>query len=53
MAKRLQAIRGMNDILPSDTSLWQHVERRLLDTLASYGYQEIRFTDRIPSLGGT
>src|SRR3990167_3082282 len=43
MPELIQAIRGMNDILPPATYLWQHVERILRNTLQSYGYQEIRF----------
>jgi histidyl-tRNA synthetase len=42
VANTIQAIRGMNDILPSETYLWQHVETILRATLQSYGYQEIR-----------
>jgi len=38
----IKAIRGMNDILPSQTKVWQNLESVLRDTLASYGYQEIR-----------
>jgi histidyl-tRNA synthetase len=38
----IQAIRGMNDIPPSETHLWQHVESLLREVLHSYGYQEIR-----------
>lgn len=41
--EKIQAIRGMNDILPSDINFWQQVERNLTDTLSRYGYQEIRF----------
>ncbi|MEE8379594.1 MAG: histidine--tRNA ligase [Gammaproteobacteria bacterium] len=44
MAKpTLQAVRGMNDLLPADTGLWQYLERQLGDLLATYGYKEIRF----------
>ena len=43
MAKQIQAVRGMNDCLPGDTQVWQKVEAVLRDTVASYGYQEIRF----------
>lgn len=43
MSKPIQAIRGMNDCLPQDTGLWQYVEHVLRDTVASYGYSEIRF----------
>lgn len=42
MAKSFQAIRGMNDILPSESSLWQHLEATVRDVLAAYGYHEIR-----------
>jgi histidyl-tRNA synthetase len=42
VANLIQAIRGMNDILPIDTTLWQHVEYILQQILHSYGYQEIR-----------
>lgn len=42
MIKPIQAIRGMNDCLPTDTPLWQWVENQIRTTLASYGYQEIR-----------
>jgi histidyl-tRNA synthetase len=38
----VQAVRGMNDVLPEDVPCWQFVEgaaRRLFD---AYGYQEIR-----------
>ncbi|MBZ9611395.1 histidine--tRNA ligase [Rheinheimera maricola] len=43
MSKQIQAIRGMNDCLPQDTPVWQHVEQILRHTVASYGYSEIRF----------
>lgn len=33
----------MNDCLPQDSGLWQYVEQVLRDTVASYGYSEIRF----------
>ncbi|WP_312055090.1 histidine--tRNA ligase [Pantoea brenneri] len=42
MAKNIQAIRGMNDYLPADTAIWQRIEGVLKQTLASYGYSEIR-----------
>ncbi|QLB12650.1 histidyl-tRNA synthetase [Bisgaardia hudsonensis] len=42
MARTIQAIRGMNDCLPSETPLWQWVENKIRQTLASYGYSEIR-----------
>jgi len=42
VAKTLQAIRGMNDCLPAQTGIWQYVEQILRNTVAQYGYQEIR-----------
>lgn len=42
MAKTIQAIRGMNDCLPTETPLWQWVETKVRNLLASYGYAEIR-----------
>ena len=42
MSKQIQAIRGMNDCLPEMTGLWQWAEQILRDTVASFGYQEIR-----------
>lgn len=37
-----QAIRGMNDLLPEQTPVWQHLEQCVADVLAAYGYGEIR-----------
>ncbi|MEP0356221.1 histidine--tRNA ligase [Paraglaciecola sp.] len=42
MSKQIQAIRGMNDCLPTDTGLWQFVESTIRQVVASYGYNEIR-----------
>ncbi len=42
MAKNIQAIRGMRDILPDQTPLWQLLEGRVREVLAAYGYSEIR-----------
>ena len=42
MAKTIQAIRGMNDCLPTETSLWQWVEQKVRSVLQAYGYSEIR-----------
>lgn len=43
MSKDIQAIRGMNDCLPTDTPLWQYVEQVIRQTARSYGFDEIRF----------
>jgi histidyl-tRNA synthetase len=40
--KAVQAVRGMNDILPEGTAAWQYLEDLVRDLLRSYGYQEIR-----------
>lgn len=42
MTEKIQAIRGMHDILPDQTPRWQHVEAVLRAVVAAYGYQEIR-----------
>mgnify|MGYP003392644613 CR=1 FL=1 len=42
MANNIQAIRGMHDVLPGQTPLWQHAEQTLRDVLGAYGYSEIR-----------
>ncbi len=42
MAKNIQAIRGMRDILPEQTPLWQLLQGRVKSTLEQYGYREIR-----------
>jgi len=42
MSNTLQAIRGMNDILPEQTPVWQFVENTLRDVLQNYGFREIR-----------
>ena len=41
--KKLQAIRGMNDLLPGNSTVWQYLESTAASVVASYGYQEIRF----------
>ncbi len=43
MSERIQAIRGMNDILPDSTLMWRYVEQNFVDCLSRYGYREIRF----------
>jgi len=40
--KTLQAVRGMNDILPDETGLWLWFEETIRDWLHSYGYRNIR-----------
>jgi len=38
----IQAIRGMHDVLPEQTPLWQYAEKIIRDVFANYGYSEIR-----------
>jgi histidyl-tRNA synthetase len=42
MKSTLQAVRGMNDVLPSVSHVWQSFEETVRQWLASYGYREIR-----------
>lgn len=42
MSKSLQAIRGMNDILPEQTPLWRYFENSVAGLLDGYGYRQIR-----------
>lgn len=42
MSKNLQAIRGMNDILPEQTPLWRYLEDCVARLLDGYGYRQIR-----------
>lgn len=43
MSKVIQAIRGMNDITPGISAVWQTLEDIVKKTVACYGYQELRF----------
>ncbi|MBQ3182728.1 MAG: ATP phosphoribosyltransferase regulatory subunit, partial [Clostridia bacterium] len=38
----IQKPRGTFDILPSDTPVWQYIEKTARDTAANFGYGEIR-----------
>ena len=40
--KNIQAIRGMNDILPGQTQVWRYLEDQVKGVLDAHGYQEIR-----------
>jgi histidyl-tRNA synthetase len=42
MAKNIQSIRGMHDILPDATPTWQYFENTVRTLLKGYGYSEIR-----------
>lgn len=43
MAKKFQAVRGMNDILPEAMPLWREIEATIQECTRLYNYQEIRF----------
>ncbi|SBT18075.1 Histidine--tRNA ligase [Marinomonas gallaica] len=43
MGRKVQAIRGMNDILPGQSSVWQYLEKTVAQVVSGYGYQQIRF----------
>ena len=42
MAKTIQAIRGMNDCLPTQSPLWHKLENAVKNVVSAYGYNEIR-----------
>lgn len=42
MSQLIQAVRGMNDILPDEAELWEQFEDTVRDWLRAYGYRPIR-----------
>src|SRR5680860_1142646 len=42
MTKKIQAVRGMNDILPDESFRWEFFEQTIQEWLAAYGYRNIR-----------
>ena len=40
--RAIQAIRGMNDILPDEVRAWQHIEHHARTLLGACGYEELR-----------
>lgn len=42
MSKAIQSVRGMNDILPGESELWELFEETIRSWLKSYGYRPIR-----------
>ncbi len=40
--KTLQAVRGMNDLLPADSPLWQYFEDTVREVFEQYGYRLMR-----------
>ncbi|WP_447956267.1 histidine--tRNA ligase [Vreelandella sp. EE7] len=41
-AKKIQAIRGMNDLLPSESPRWQFFEAKVRNLMQRYAFDEIR-----------
>ena len=42
MSQNIQSVRGMNDILPGESELWELFEETVRSWLKSYGYKPIR-----------
>ncbi len=42
MSNKIQAIRGMNDLLPADSELWSSLDDTISNLLISYGYKYCR-----------
>ncbi len=42
MALTVHAIKGTQDVLPSQSGRWQYIERRLIETARLYGFRELR-----------
>jgi histidyl-tRNA synthetase len=41
-SQKIQAIRGMNDVLPDEARLWERFEDTVRDWLRAYGYRNLR-----------
>ena len=50
MSKTIQSVRGMNDILPGESELWELFEETIRSWLKSYGYRPIRMPIVEPTL---
>jgi histidyl-tRNA synthetase len=42
MSSSIRAVRGMNDILPDETGLWEFFENTIRRWVAAYGYRNLR-----------
>ena len=40
--EKLNAVKGMNDVLPQDAALWQYFEETVASVLRGYGYAQMR-----------
>jgi histidyl-tRNA synthetase len=41
-APTIQAVRGMNDVLPDEAALWEELEDAARETFSQYGYRNLR-----------
>jgi histidyl-tRNA synthetase len=41
--KQIQSVKGMEDLLPEQSPVWQYVEATIAEVAQRYGYREIRF----------
>ncbi|MCM8814947.1 MAG: ATP phosphoribosyltransferase regulatory subunit, partial [Candidatus Omnitrophica bacterium] len=42
MDETIKSVRGMRDILPPETGIWQRIERVIFSVLEEFGFEEIR-----------
>ncbi len=42
MTNKLTAVKGMNDILPGESALWEQFESTVREVMTAYGYQNMR-----------
>ena len=42
MTQKLQAVKGMKDVLPADAAAWQHLYAVAAEVFGAYGYGELR-----------
>lgn len=42
MVEHIQAVRGMNDVLPAQIGAWRHLEDTVRQLLTEYGFEELR-----------
>ena len=42
MSQKVSGVKGMNDLLPGDIEIWQHVERTARAIFGRFGYAEMR-----------
>src|SRR6185436_9911037 len=42
VTRKIQAIRGMEDVLPDQSALWEQLEEACRDVFRQYGYRNIR-----------